>query len=696
MAGQSTGTQCIFPFTFDGVIHKACTRHGIEDTEYEPWCSTKVDDVGDHISGNWGDCSQDCPFEVDCLTVAGPSTGTKCMFPFLQNGVIHNACTRHGIEDSEDDPWCRTNDGNWGDCGTDCPFEPGNITSLSCPIFIMAMFITFLIVFLGLKGNKNAFADFITFLYINRKLNSLIFLDNHSHQDLLIYLQFVNMDMFTSDSPIFLPNEYSAKIELRLDNNIVFYKSSINGSYSLIDRYTVNGGPEMVMEIGTWDKNGVTLTKKMNRWDRRTNLMGSKFVNTLYENEVGGAFFVYGKNGTIIGSRGHYQDQLFYILEGLNVTIETRSESEELEGAADCYDFILHKLTDICSGGYIDYPCDNCYQKHIITKRPAGRTLLAGVPQTNTLDPWAYVEVFGLTQWIILFFSITLISFMIPLYGVALGGTNHGFSTIESFANTSLFILQQGNHPRGRLKAQAIVSLTTSMLTLLFFIYYSNDITAKMTAGSPPHPVRTFQDVLHFGYKIILVGSIDLVLLRDAKNGSAKRTVYDAYFEEANKQIVQFEDAMFDGNLTLMNKIVLPTWYNFTAQNLDWAANQVIHDSKTLWYCQRDCATDKIEQGTVIDLRMDDTTYTYGGFMLRKDSEYLSLISHYVKKGFETGIYHRIHLTYSSRIPIKIGLTEPGALKIENVMGPFTVLGTFIIISVGIALIERMVKICTN
>ena len=83
----------------------------------------------------------------------------------------------------------------------------------------MAMFITFLIVFLGLKGNKNAFADFITTLHINRKLNSLIFLDNHSHKALLIYLQFVNMDMFTSDSPIFLPNEYSATMELRFTIN---------------------------------------------------------------------------------------------------------------------------------------------------------------------------------------------------------------------------------------------------------------------------------------------------------------------------------------------------------------------------------------------------------------------------------------------------------------------------------------------
>ena len=31
----------------------------------QPWCSTKVDDNGQHITGNWGDCGPDCPGEDD-------------------------------------------------------------------------------------------------------------------------------------------------------------------------------------------------------------------------------------------------------------------------------------------------------------------------------------------------------------------------------------------------------------------------------------------------------------------------------------------------------------------------------------------------------------------------------------------------------------------------------------------------------
>ena len=115
-------------------------------------------------------------------------------------------------------------------------------------------------------------------------------------------------------------------------------------------------------------------------------------------------------------------------------------------------------------------------------------------------------------------------------------------------------------------------------------------------------------------------------------------------------------------------------------------------DRKTLWYSQRDCAAEEIEQGNVIDLQMDDMSYTYGGFLLRKDSEYVSVISHYVQKGYDAGIFNRIHQTYSSRTPIKIGMTEPGPLGINNVMFLFILLGAFVIISFLVAIVENVVK----
>ena len=59
-----TGEKCIFPFTVDGVTYTHCAFDRYETTpEYAIWCSTKVNDAGFHIGGNWGGCSEDCPLE---------------------------------------------------------------------------------------------------------------------------------------------------------------------------------------------------------------------------------------------------------------------------------------------------------------------------------------------------------------------------------------------------------------------------------------------------------------------------------------------------------------------------------------------------------------------------------------------------------------------------------------------------------
>ena len=67
--GAKPDKKCMFPFTYKGVTHKACTDHGNEDPEWLPWCSTKVDDYGGHVGGNWGDCSEECPFELSKHTI---------------------------------------------------------------------------------------------------------------------------------------------------------------------------------------------------------------------------------------------------------------------------------------------------------------------------------------------------------------------------------------------------------------------------------------------------------------------------------------------------------------------------------------------------------------------------------------------------------------------------------------------------
>ena len=54
------GRICQFPFTFQGTKYTECTAES--DPQDRLWCSTKVDDNGDHVQneGQWGHCSSEC------------------------------------------------------------------------------------------------------------------------------------------------------------------------------------------------------------------------------------------------------------------------------------------------------------------------------------------------------------------------------------------------------------------------------------------------------------------------------------------------------------------------------------------------------------------------------------------------------------------------------------------------------------
>ena len=61
--GPAKGLPCIFPFKYNGVIYNTCSNKNKHITMDESWCSTKVDESGNHIGGrgNWGNCDENCP-----------------------------------------------------------------------------------------------------------------------------------------------------------------------------------------------------------------------------------------------------------------------------------------------------------------------------------------------------------------------------------------------------------------------------------------------------------------------------------------------------------------------------------------------------------------------------------------------------------------------------------------------------------
>ena len=66
VGGPGNGLPCVFPFKYRGKTYSTCTKDHT-NIQKKPWCSTKVDERGKHISGqrNWGNCDKTCPLPSD-------------------------------------------------------------------------------------------------------------------------------------------------------------------------------------------------------------------------------------------------------------------------------------------------------------------------------------------------------------------------------------------------------------------------------------------------------------------------------------------------------------------------------------------------------------------------------------------------------------------------------------------------------
>ena len=149
IGGPRPNRPCVFPFQLNGKTYTGCTTDLDDLDNY--WCSTDINEFGEHISGQWGYCDSLCPKDDEpladpdiptfsptrrptsdqnrCITVAGPIVGQACVFPFQISNEIYTDCTTD--LDPADRPWCSVEvDGNgkhirgrWGYCASSCSPE---------------------------------------------------------------------------------------------------------------------------------------------------------------------------------------------------------------------------------------------------------------------------------------------------------------------------------------------------------------------------------------------------------------------------------------------------------------------------------------------------------------------------------------------------------------------------------------------
>ena len=247
---------------------------------------------------------------------------------------------------------------------------------------------------------QNELALHLAMLYKQRKQDSIVFLGDD--EDLVRHVADIEPSMFRSNSPIFMPVKLSDEVELKLDSNIIFFEKK-DSQYMLMDKFSVKESSPIVITLGTWmETTGLQLDRRIHRWERRSNLMRASFHNTFRPNSVWADFIFDEDKTTIIGSKGWFQEKLFYITEALNLQVKT-FQSEV------CYQQLLMNLTDVCSGGMAIISGANWSYSIPTDRQP--QTLLARQPIGTAPDSFVYIEVFGFLQWIVFISVLMMISF---------------------------------------------------------------------------------------------------------------------------------------------------------------------------------------------------------------------------------------------------------------------------------------------
>ena len=511
------------------------------------------------------------------------------------------------------------------------------------------------------------------------KQDSLIFGTGKDHGQLLDDIEQVEPFIYRSNTPVFMPLEYTDMIKLRLDSNIIFYEEEKPGTYKLLDKFAVKGGPPIVIDLGKWDFSyGMRLQNYKNRWDRRTDLRGAEIVNSL---ATYGPWSILLKsaNGTVVGSTGELQTGIFHITEKLNLTIRTvelvddgvwrRSENGSWNGGVGV---LQRKEADICSNGMgvvhdrsfaIDFPLP-------VINDPI--TLFALKNTGIAPNMWVYVRVFGVVQWAI--FMMLLIVFAMVMTMNLMWRREQWQDTLMDYVPTAigtslLFTIQMGEHQATNHLGTRILTLTASMLTLFLWVYYTNDITAEMTSGPRELPVKTFEDVLHYEYKVVAWSTYLINLLRDSEPGTAKHEAFNTYFSQTDDNVDSIHEMMSDS------------------------------ESKTLFYAQRISVIpkspyEKLLMDKIYPLQMDDAFYNFLGLGLQKDSEFLGIFNHYILKEMEHGLNMRASRSLQSIFHVnqQFEMPEPQPLGSNNVMFLFILLGLGIISSMTMTICEVVVR----
>ena len=459
--------------------------------------------------------------------------------------------------------------------------------------------------------------------------------------------------LFGQSNVWIIPLEYEHMLPLRLDSRVVLYNGSDTDGYSLHESYAVNGGAPITQKVSEWHPKKETneeIKLLENVVDKRSNLNGVVIRYSWFHNPPF-VRFVKDSSGVVVNYGGFYVDIFSELKSRLNFTAEYIPAKPGEKWGGKTRNGTWNGMVGMLMRDEIDYSAIACginqqRQQVVDFSFPIRGNLFTALTSTTTkpkLNVWAYMQIFPSTAWAGL---AALLVF---------GALGFSFASRESFSESlglmMRLLIQLGHASSMRGRAAKAMLLVSALGLNLLFIYYTGDLTAKMTSAPPKVDIGSFEDVKELGYRVIYFAfglRMDLVM-RAAPEGSAMRWVYD-------EQIKDNDDARMT--------------------TLAATFKRAAEEPKVLAYTIHRPWTEDTAEKQLVPLDITEKLTIYEGSPMQKNSEFLELFTHHTVRLQESGVLGKLKSKWLAKAGEGTLLWEAISLGYDNVLFPFALVAS--------------------
>ena len=512
------------------------------------------------------------------------------------------------------------------------------------------------------KQDRSQVAEYLLSMHDNGKEFNPIVLSDGEHKEILKELN-KNPLVFSANGLWFMPMVYLDSIDLRLDSKTFFYAGNQTAGFTLHESYAIMNGDAITTKQAMWEPGDGNegISKLANIMERRSNLNGAVLKHAWFEDPPY-VTYIRDESGNVVDYVGYnaalleeLQNQMNFRIEHIPATVPHWGSKNEDGSWSGIVGMLVDKTIDISAIGLLMMPerriaVDLCYP----TFREEN-TLMTAITTKNKLNVWVFMEIFPITAWAATFaFTIvTALSFSL----MARQSISQGMTLM-----VRLFI-QLGYDVRTPTKASRMLVLVSAMSFCVIFIYYTSDLTTRMTTEPPKLSIRSFEDVITKGYKVVAYED-GMDALIDAPRGSAMEDVYKNH--------------------------MLGPGYDDKYEAISVFLNEYSGD-KVLLYGVFDPYSEHELEKQLTGLNVEEGFPIFEGVGLQKNSEFTEMFNYHIFKLYEMGVMDRLKHKYVDKPNKEFGFPEAITLGYENLLFPFGFIVLGMILAASAILVEHAI-----